>query len=202
MHLLKKIILLLAIICTLLFAFSVNVQANEINEEEIIEQAIDNYESLGMSEADAIAQVAADIEAQYQEQLQAQQEALKDIQTNRWGITLTDKEKETIARMLYREAGNQCYRGQAAVVAVFLNRMADGRFGGNTVDGVMYCPGQFTTASILGTVSTAHWQGVLPVVEAVLNGDPVTDNMDYLYFRSDRPRGSSDVKIQGHWFSK
>lgn len=201
MHLLKKIALLLAFVC--IFCTSkINVQADEINEEEIIEQAIDNYELLGMTEADAIAQVAADIEAQYQEQLQTQQEALKNIQTNRWGITLTDKEKETIARMLYREASNQCYQGQAAVVAVFLNRMIDGRFGGNTVDGVMYCPGQFTTASVLSTVSTSQWQGVLPVVEAVLNGDPVTDGMDYLYFRSDRPRGSYDVKIQGHWFSK
>ena len=74
MHLLKKIALLLAFVC-ILCTSKIDVRADEINEEEIIEQAIDNYELLGMTETDAIAQVAADIEAQYQEQLQAQQES-------------------------------------------------------------------------------------------------------------------------------
>lgn len=60
--------------------------------------------------------------------------------------SITDDERELLARATYLEAGNQSMTGQRAVVEVILNRVMDDKFP-DTIKGVLYQPGQFTTAS-------------------------------------------------------
>jgi len=192
-------LVLVPILCLILSqtVFAITISDLDPVEQVIAEQAVDNYMVLGLTETEAIAQVEAVINEQFEAQI--------PVRTgNRWGIELSESEKELIARMVYLEAGNQTQNdslGKKVVVAVFLNRMVDGRFGGTSVEDVMFAPGQFHTSESLQTVARSNWEAQIWVVDAVLNGDTATDGMTYLYFRSNYPRGDNDVKIQDHWFS-
>ena len=50
-----------------------------------------------------------------------------------------------MASIIFCEAGNQSFEGQVAVGAVVLNRIASGAYP-NTMEGVIYQPGQFGPA--------------------------------------------------------
>ncbi len=54
-------------------------------------------------------------------------------------------ERELLASIIFCEAGNQSFEGQVAVGAVVLNRIASGAYP-NTMEGVIYQPGQFGPA--------------------------------------------------------
>lgn len=58
---------------------------------------------------------------------------------------ITESERELLAKATYLEAGNQSMTGQRAVVEVILNRVMDDKFP-DTIEEVLYQPGQFTTA--------------------------------------------------------
>ena len=85
---------------------------------------------------------------------------------------------DLLARLITAEAKGECLTGQVAVGAVVMNRVADPRFP-DTIDGVIYQPGQFQPV----------WQGTLPdsagetsreAARKALEGDnPV---MDAVYF--------------------
>lgn len=60
----------------------------------------------------------------------------------------TDHERDLLARVMMCEAGNQGPIGAALVGRVILNRVESGRFP-NSVEAVIYQPGQFSTASYL-----------------------------------------------------
>jgi len=190
---------LIAILCLILSQTVFGITISDLNQVEqmIAEQAVDNYMVCGLTEAEAVAQVEAVINEQIEAQIPVRV-------GNRWNVEITDHEKELISRMVYLESGNQTQNdslGKKAVVAVVLNRMIDGRFGGTSVEDVLFAEGQFHTAASLQSVKDADWQAQAWVVDAVLNGDKAVDGMNYLYFRSGCPRGSNDVKIQDHWFS-
>ena len=204
---LNKFVVLFATFCMIfsLRAYAFSIEDLSPVEQEVAMMAVDNYIACGLTETEALFRVEVDLNAQACDQLADQLETtLSNRATNRWGISITDHEKELIARMVYLEAGNQTQNnslGKKVVVAVVFNRMVDGRFGGTSVEDVLFAEGQFHTASSLRSVKDADWQAQIWVVDAVLNGDEAVDGMNFLYFRSSRPRGSNDVKIQDHWFS-
>lgn len=107
---------------------------------------------------------------------------------NRWGIELEQDEKELLAKVLWHEAGNQTKEEQYKVVAVVLNRVVDGRFGGDTVEEVIMAPGQFVGAKKLRYLEPQDEQ--LEIVEDVLSGESAktTDGFECLYFRGDGTR--------------
>ncbi|WP_455566738.1 cell wall hydrolase [Peribacillus muralis] len=55
-------------------------------------------------------------------------------------------EVELLARLVEAEAGNESYSGKVAVAEVVLNRVASGQFP-NSIQGVIYQPGQFSPVS-------------------------------------------------------
>lgn len=65
---------------------------------------------------------------------------------------ITENERELLARATYLEAGNQSMTGQRAVVEVILNRVMDDEFP-DSIEEVLYQPGQFTTAPQLVSAS-------------------------------------------------
>lgn len=90
-------------------------------------------------------------------------------------LSLTDAEKELLARMAYSEAGNQSFDGQVAVVQVAFNRYIHEAYSGSISD-ILLAPYQFAVGS--------HYEPEqMEVVEAALAGYPALDlNTDVVYF--------------------
>lgn len=65
---------------------------------------------------------------------------------------ITEKERETLARLVYLEARGQSYLGQKAVVEVVLNRVLSDEFP-NTIDDVIYQKNQFSPAKYIETTT-------------------------------------------------
>ena len=56
-----------------------------------------------------------------------------------------ERQKKLLAALIFCEAGNQPYKGQVAVGAVVMNRIASSKYP-NDIDSVIYQRGQFTPA--------------------------------------------------------
>lgn len=90
-------------------------------------------------------------------------------------LSLTDTEKELLARMAYSEAGNQIFDGQVAVVQVALNRYMHKAFSGSISD-ILFSPCQFVVGNYYGSEQ-------MEAVDAALAGHPALDlNTDVVYF--------------------
>lgn len=112
---------------------------------------------------------------------------------------LTENEKDLIARITFREAGNQSEEGQRAVVEVILNRLNSDRWP-NTVEGVLSQNRQFSTWAGRNRVSEENVNNMLYIIEKVSTEEPVLTE-DYVYFNSLRnPKMNNRIKIQDHWF--
>lgn len=112
---------------------------------------------------------------------------------------LTDDEKELIARITFREAGNQSEEGQRAVVEVILNRLNSEKWP-NTVEGVLSQRRQFSTWAGRNRVSEENVNNMLYIIDKVSTEDPVLTE-DYVYFNSlKNPTMRDRIKIQDHWF--
>lgn len=112
---------------------------------------------------------------------------------------LTDNEKELIARITFREAGNQSEEGQRAVVEVILNRLNSEKWP-NTVEGVLSQNRQFSTWAGRNRVSEENVDNMLYIIDKVSTEDPVLTE-EYVYFNSlKNPTMRDRIKIQDHWF--
>lgn len=120
--------------------------------------------------------------------------------SNRWGLVLSDYEKQLVANITWLEAGNQSDDGQQAVIAVVLNRVASSQFP-NTVEGVLSQknPVQFTTWSKLSSATPT--EQVYNNVDAVLNGAGNTNviNSDWLYFNGTGPSRATVIGDHKFW---
>lgn len=120
------------------------------------------------------------------------------ILNNRWGITLSDYDREMLAKITWLESNNQCDAGQQAVVEVVFNRVRSPLFP-NTVMGVLSQRRQFTTWSFVnkGKPDARTYANI----DAVLNGQTNILPYETLYF-STRPFKNKTVqtKIQDHYF--
>lgn len=102
---------------------------------------------------------------------------------------VTEAEIELMARVVYAEANTESAAGQQAVAEVILNRRAAGNFA-DTIEAVVFAPGQFSTASILHRVTptSANYDAVL----AALYGEAILP-MDVVYFS----QGAENSRVWG-----
>lgn len=92
------------------------------------------------------------------------------------------------------EAGNQDIQGQQLVTDVILNRLDDPRFP-NTIEDVVYAPGQFSVVRNGKLAYAVATDQVKAAVNAELDGEQVND--DILYFNNSDNGG---WKYGDHWF--
>ena len=96
---------------------------------------------------------------------------------------------EAEIELMAAEANTESAAGQQAVAEVILNRRAAGNFA-DTIEAVVFAPGQFSTASILHRVTptSANYDAVL----AALYGEAILP-MDVVYFS----QGAENSRVWG-----
>ena len=104
------------------------------------------------------------------------------------GVTLTaETEKKTtvisadhklLAKLVYAEARGESYKGQVAVAAVVLNRVASSSFP-NTVSGVIYQSGAFSCVSNGSINKTPDDEAVRAALDAMNGWDPTNGCLYY-----------------------
>ena len=172
-----------------LFAVSFTVQAAPIVPlEEVHPIATANPANESAEEVVAIAEKAIEVGKEKVEEEKEKKEAEK---------AEFERQKKLLAALIFCEAGNQPYKGQVAVGAVVMNRIASSKYP-NDIDSVIYQRGQFGPARTgkLNRVLNAgsYTAASLQAAEDALNGvDPVEG---CLYFGC----GRKGIKIGAHYF--
>lgn len=117
---------------------------------------------------------------------------------NRWGITLSDYDREILAKIVYLEAGNQGDIGQQAVVEVIFNRVYSPLFPGTVID-VLSQRRQFSTWPYVNKGRPDA--RIYANIDIVVSGQSNILPYNTLYF-STRPfkRKTIQAKIQDHYF--
>lgn len=111
---------------------------------------------------------------------------------------ITENERELLAKATYLEAGNQSMTGQRAVVEVILNRVMDDKFP-DTIEGVLYQPGQFTTAPRIASAAPNEEQ--YEAVDMTLETSTPILEPYVLFFATGLPNWQTKYeKIGAHYF--
>ena len=95
-----------------------------------------------------------------------------------------------LSRLVYAEARGESYKGQVAVAAVVLNRVASSSFP-NTISGVVYQSGAFTCVSN-GSINNTPDANAIRAARDALNGWDPTGGCLYYY----NPKKTSDQWIR------
>lgn len=112
--------------------------------------------------------------------------------------SITESERELLAKAAYLEAGNQSMTGQRAVVEVILNRVMDDKFP-DTIEGVLYQPGQFTTAPRIASAAPNEEQ--YKAVDMTLETSTPILEPYVLFFATRLPDWQTKYeKIGAHYF--
>lgn len=125
------------------------------------------------------------------------EEGEKTVEEQKKKAAEIEASKKLLAALIFCEAGNQPYKGQVAVGAVVMNRIASGKYP-NSLKAVIYQRGQFGPAST-GKLDRVLKNGSytatnLQAAEDALKGvDPVEG---CLYFGC----GKKGIKIGAHYF--
>ena len=108
-------------------------------------------------------------------------ETTQEVVTKNPAYSYTESELKLLAKLIYYEAGGECYEGQVAVGAVVLNRVRQSGFP-NTIYDVIYQQNQFSP------VKSSRWNNPVPegttVYEAAreaLSGVDPTNGALYFY---------------------
>ena len=110
-------------------------------------------------------------------------------------ITVTEADYELLAKIVYLEARGESAEGQQAVVEVIFNRVLDTRFP-DTIEGVIYAPGQFCTVPMLDSAYPSEMQ--YAAIDAAMCSDGIVG--DAIYFAT-RPLTKNCVRQIGcHYF--
>lgn len=120
-----------------------------------------------------------------------------NISHNRWGLVLSEEDTLLLEQIVYKEAGNQCDKGQQAVAEVIMNRIYSDIFP-DTLTGVLSQSGQFVTWKQHYGVEPS--EQVIDNVEKVLNGD--TNILPYktMYFSRGATNNDIQIVIEDHVF--
>ncbi len=112
--------------------------------------------------------------------------------------SITENERELLAKATYLEAGNQSMTGQRAVVEVILNRVMSDKFP-DTIEGVLYQQGQFTTAPRLASAKPSEEQ--YEAVDLTLKTSTPILEPYVLFFATGLPDWQTKYeKIGAHYF--
>ncbi len=112
--------------------------------------------------------------------------------------SITENERELLAKAAYLEAGNRSMTGQRAVVEVILNRVMSDKFP-DTIEEVLYQPGQFTTAPRLASAKPSEKQ--YEAVDLTLETSTPILEPYVLFFATGLPEWQTKYeKIGAHYF--
>ena len=105
---------------------------------------------------------------------------------SRAASVVSDRELECLTKVILYEAGAESRTGQVAVAQVVLNRVESPRFP-NSICGVIYQRGQFSSIRSFSPPRNARWNRAMALARDVLDGhDPVVG--EALYFHAMRVR--------------
>ena len=104
--------------------------------------------------------------------------------------TIISADHRLLAKLVYAEARGESYKGQVAVAAVVLNRVASASFP-NTISGVIYQSGAFGCVSN-GSINNTPDSSAIRAARDALNGWDPTGGCLYYY----NPRATSDKWIR------
>ena len=112
-------------------------------------------------------------------------------------LSLSDTDREYLARIVYLEARGECFDGQVAVCEVVLNRLLCDAFP-DTVTDVLYQPGQFSPAHLLSSTTPGEEQ-YRAVAEAI-DGRSVLLSENVVYFAMAPQNARIAAVIGCHYF--
>lgn len=112
----------------------------------------------------------------------------------------SEEDIKTLAHLMQHETNGQPLEGKIAVLEVAINRIYSSRFP-NTVEGVVYQPGQFSNMRrIKGFEPTAEERAI---VMSVINGQSsVLNNSQVLYFRNPWTCIKTKANVAKNWGSR
>lgn len=111
-------------------------------------------------------------------------------------LTISQEDKELMAKVIYLEARGECFEGQQAVAEVILNRVMSSKFP-NTVTDVVYQSGQFSVTPLISQTTATDTQ--YNAIDAALNGTSVLPE-DVLFFSTEAITSSVWGSIGHHVF--
>lgn len=111
--------------------------------------------------------------------------------------TISEYEREIVARLVYLEARNQSFLGQKAVVEVVFNRVISSEFP-NTIEDVIYQENQFSPAKWID--STTPTQEQYDVVDEVLSEIYPVLNSGVVFFSTEQYNDYLYEQIGDHYF--
>lgn len=94
-------------------------------------------------------------------------------------MNVTQREIDILARAVYGESRGEPFKGQVAVAAVILNRVRHNEFP-NTIEGVVFQPGQFCVVDD-GQIWLTPNQSAYRAVEEALKGNDPTGGAIFFY---------------------
>ena len=121
---------------------------------------------------------------------------VEEVKETRYSaIEVSEEDYELLAKIVYLEARGESAEGQQAVVEVIFNRVLEPRFP-DTVEGVIYAPGQFCTVPMLHTAYPNEMQ--YAAIDAAIESEGIVG--DAIYFAT-RPLTKNCVRQIGcHYF--
>ena len=111
--------------------------------------------------------------------------------------TITEEEIETLARLLFLEAGNQSVDGQRAVIEVVFNRVLSDEFP-NTINDVVYAKNQFSPAHLIPSTTPTEEQ--YEVIQIVLTNSETVLDRGVVFFSRGQYNDYLFDKIGDHYF--
>lgn len=116
-------------------------------------------------------------------------------------ITLTENEKHVLWWIVALEAKDQPDVGQRAVVEVVFNRVLSPDWP-NTVEEVLFQPGQFSTIPYLTHPYTDATEKEMDNINYVLEHGRTALPEDYVFFATYKANGKDFIQIQDHYFAR
>lgn len=111
-------------------------------------------------------------------------------------ITLTEAERELLARVIWVEARGECEEGQQAIAEVVFNRLTSDRFS-DSLNGVIYGPGQFESVPYLEDAEPGQAQ--YDAIDHAMYGDLVLEK-NVFYFATAPTNENVYKQIGNHIF--
>ena len=116
-------------------------------------------------------------------------------------ITMTEGERDLLWWILALEAKDQPDVGQRAVVEVIFNRVLSPDWP-DTVEEVLYQPGQFSTIPYLTHPYVQATQKELDNIDFVITHGRTALPEDFVYFATYKANGKDFLQIEDHYFAK
>ncbi len=144
--------------------------------------------------------VAAGNEGEEVTTVSAELGEIEETTSNRWSITLTQEERDLLAKIVWLEAQGESVEGQEAVVEVIFNRMVSADFPNSLYDVVSQTSPdlQFSSWPYVGTAYPTEKE--YASIDAVLSGNTQILRDDTVYFSTTMQTSNLDTKIGNHYF--